>query len=68
MLSIMMATEITNLQHKSYFSKHTITMITMKLMNHIKGKERIKLHICTLKLMTQVNKNHKVNKKNKLEL
>mgnify|MGYP006992879253 CR=1 FL=1 len=42
----------------------------MKLMNHIEGKERIKLHICTLKLMTQVNKNHKVNKKkkNKLEL
>lgn len=31
-------------------------------MNHIEGKERIKSHICTIKLMTQVNKNHKVNK------
>ena len=37
-------------------------------MNHIERKERIKLHICTIKLMTQVNKNHKVNKTNKLEL
>ena len=47
-----MATEITNLQHKSYFSKHTITTTV----NHIEGKERIKLHICTIKLITQVSK------------
>jgi len=50
-----MATEITNLQHKSYFSKHTITTTTTTV-NHIEGKERIKLHICTTKLITQVNK------------
>ena len=50
----MMATEITNLQHKSYFSKHTITTTTT--VNHIERKERIKLHICTIKLITQVNK------------
>ena len=54
----MMATEITNLQHKSYFSKHTITTTTTTTttVNHIERKERIKLHICTIKLITQVNK------------
>ena len=53
----MMATEITNLQHKSYFSKHTITTTTTTTtVNHIERKERIKLHIYTIKLITQVNK------------